>query len=249
VTAKGIPQGSGVPALQMAGRTILLVDDDAELGAMLTAYLDAEGFATQHVRSGAEALSWLTAARFDIVLLDVMMPNMDGMEVLRRLRLERTTPVLMLTARGDEQDRILGFTLGADDYLPKPFSARELVGRVRAILRRTEGAAAQSGEPLAVGPLSIDPRKMTASLDGAPVRLTTAEFMVLESLMRSAGKVQSREALSYQALGRPLAAYDRSIDTHVSNIRRKLRIGGPGVVDIRGFRGLGYVLSAGEGPP
>jgi len=233
----------------MAVPTILLVDDDAELGRLLTALLDAEGFRTQYVASGAEALSWLMAARFDIVILDVMMPNMDGMEVLRRLRLERATPVLMLTARGDEHDRILGFTLGADDYLPKPFSARELVVRVRAILRRTEPDAGLGGELLSVGPVSIDPHKMTATLDGTPVRLTTAEFMVLESLVRSAGKVQSREALSYQALWRALTPYDRSIDTHVSNIRRKLKTGRGCAVDIRGFRGLGYVLSAADAPP
>jgi DNA-binding response OmpR family regulator len=227
---------------------ILLVDDDAELGRLLTELLNAEGFTTRHVQTGADALSWLTAARFDIVILDVMMPNMDGMEVLRRLRLERTTPVLMLTARGDEQDRILGFTLGADDYLSKPFSARELVARVRAILRRTEAAGASGGELLSAGPLSIDPRTMAASVDGAPVRLTTAEFMVLESLVRSPGKVQSREALSYQALGRPLTLYDRSIDTHISNIRRKLKASGGCAVDIRGFRGLGYVLSTADPP-
>jgi DNA-binding response OmpR family regulator len=177
------------------------------------------------------------------LILDVMMPKMDGLEFLRRLRKEGRVPVLMLTAPGDEKDGILALELGADDYLVKPFSVRELIARLRAILRRS--ANGRPGSILALGALALYPGTM--SLKGVPVRLTTAEFMVLNALARSAGRVQSRETLTYQALGRPLEPFDRSIDTHISNIRRKLCLDPVRGIEIKSSRGHGYVLTVSRG--
>jgi DNA-binding response OmpR family regulator len=223
---------------------LLIVDDDLQLGRMLGEFLLGEGFATEHAPNGPAALRWLAARGYDLVILDIMMPKLSGLEVLRSLRLSGDVPVLMLTARGEEDDRILGLELGADDYLSKPFNPRELVARVRAILRRRDAKDRTGRVKIEVGALTLDPDAMSVVLEGREVRLTTAEFMVLETLARSAGRVQSRAALTHQALGRPLEAFDRSIDTHVSNIRRKLGLGPGGGLDIRGLRGHGYMLSA-----
>jgi len=223
---------------------LLIVDDDLQLGRMLGEFVSGEGFVAEHAESGAAALRCLAARGYDLVILDIMMPRLSGLEVLRRLRLSGDVPVLMLTARGEEDDRILGLELGADDYLSKPFNPRELVARVRAILRRRDAKDGAGRAKIEVGALSLDPGTMSVWLDGAEVRLTTAEYMVLEALARSAGRAQSRAALTHQALGRPLEAFDRSIDTHVSNIRRKLGLGPGGGLDIRGLRGHGYMLSA-----
>lgn len=228
---------------------LLIVDDDLQLGRMLGEFLAGEGFAAEHAESGAAALRWLAARGFDLVILDIMMPKLSGLEVLRRLRLSGDIPVLMLTARGEEDDRILGLELGADDYLSKPFNPRELVARVRAILRRRDAKDAIGRAKIEIGALTLDPGSLSVRLDGREVRLTTAEFMVLETLARSVGRAQSRAALTHQALGRPLEAFDRSIDTHVSNIRRKLGLGPGGALDIRGLRGHGYMLSASGGAP
>ena len=228
---------------------LLIVDDDLQLGRMLGEFLLGEGFATEHAETGAAALRWLAGRSYDLVILDIMMPKLSGLEVLRRLRLSGDVPVLMLTARGEEDDRILGLELGADDYLSKPFNPRELVARVRAILRRRDAKDGTGRPKIEVGALILDPGSMSVVLDGREVRLTTAEFMVLETLARSAGRAQSRAALTHQALGRPLEAFDRSIDTHVSNIRRKLRLGPGGGLDIRGLRGHGYMLSAAGNAP
>jgi two-component system response regulator CpxR len=178
------------------------------------------------------------------LILDVM-PKMDGLDLLRRLRREGSVPVLMLTAPGDEEDGILALELGADDYLVKPFRVRELVARLRAILRRSANGRPDS--TLALGALAIYPGTMSATLKGVPVRLTSAEFMVLDALARSAGRVQSRETLTYQALGRPLEPFDRSIDTHISNIRRKLCLDSGRGIEIKSSRGHGYVLTAPRG--
>jgi DNA-binding response OmpR family regulator len=228
-----------------AGR-ILIVDDDVRLAGMLVELLAGENFQPAHASNGAAALACLARRSFDLLILDVMLPRsqtrMDGLELLRRLRKEGSVPVLMLTARGDEKDGILALELGADDYLVKPFSVRELVARVRAILRRSANARPDS-TPLALGALAIYPGTMSATLEGVPVRLTTAEFMVLEALARSAGRVQSRETLTYQALGRSLEPFDRSIDTHISNIRRKLCLDPGRGMEIKSSRGHGYVLT------
>ena len=229
---------------------ILLVDDDRELTAMLSEYLGREGFEVAVAHDGAEALSRLTepaaAHAAELVVLDVMLPGRNGLDVLRALRArEIAPPVLMLTARGDDVDRIVGLELGADDYLAKPFNPRELVARMRAILRRVTERAAPY-EPLTLGPLRLDPARHRASVRGAAVELTGAEFRVLEVLIRAAGRVVSREQLTEQALGRRLELYDRSIDTHVSNLRRKLALGPAAELEIRGIRGAGYLLTPPE---
>jgi DNA-binding response OmpR family regulator len=234
-----------------AGR-ILIVDDDVRLAGRLVEVLAAENFQPAHASNGAAALACLARRSFDLLILDVMVPAMtpmtDGLDLLRRLRKEgRTVPVLMLTALRDENHRILALELGADDYLVKPFSVRELVARLRALLRRSANARPDS-TPLALGALAIYPGTMSATLEGVPVRLTTAEFMLLEALARSAGRVQSRETLTYQALGRPLEPFDRSIDTHVSNIRRKLCLDPDRGIEIKSRRGHGYVLTVPGGP-
>jgi DNA-binding response OmpR family regulator len=224
--------------------SILLVDDDVQLGRMLVEFLSGEAFAAHHATSGAMAFILLAERRFDLVILDVMMPNLSGLEVLRRLRVESDVPVLMLTARGDDDDRIVGLELGADDYLSKPFNPRELAARIRAILRRMDRSGSASRPRVKVGPLTLDPSDMSVVIDQRVVRLTAAEFLVLERLARGAGQIQTRAELTEQALGRPLEAYDRSIDTHVSNVRRKLGLVPGGALEIRSLRGRGYLLSA-----
>lgn len=226
----------------MNGWNVLIVDDDLELGAMLVELFGNEGFSASHVASGAGALARIAQESVGVAIIDVMMPEMDGLELLRRLRRERQLPILMLTAKGDDNDRILGLELGADDYLPKPFNPRELVARVRAIVRRSAGQSEEWRPPVMLGPLFMDPHSLSASIQGVPIRLTVAEFLVLETLARSSGCMQTRSTLSCQALGRPLTPFDRSIDTHVANIRRKLSCDG-GQISIRSFRGQGYVLT------
>ena len=222
--------------------SILLVDDDRELDQMLTEYLSAEGFKIATAFDGLSALKRLAEDAFDLMLLDVMLPSLDGFDVLRNMRKTLRMPVIMLTARGADLDRIQGLELGADDYLPKPFNPRELVARIRAILRRTVSGAEHSKQLLAVGPLQINTATFEATIAGNYVRLTGTEFRVLESLMQSAGQIQSREVLTQRVLGRKLTAYDRSIDTHVSNLRRKLGGEQGEGIQIRNMRGLGYVL-------
>ena len=226
---------------------ILLVDDDRELTSMLEEYLGREGFDVATSHDGGEALERLTKPRLDppldLVVLDVMLPGRSGLDVLRALRSSETPPpVLMLTARGDDVDRIVGLELGADDYLPKPFNPRELVARIRAVLRRASDRSVPR-EPLVLGSLRLDPARHRASVRGATVELTGAEFRVLEVLLRAAGRVVSREQLTEQSLGRQLELYDRSVDTHVSNLRRKLNLSESDDPQIRGIRGAGYLLT------
>lgn len=222
---------------------ILIVDDDCGLVQMLREYLQVENFSLSHAQNGDEALSRLETKSFDFVILDLMLPGLDGFEILSRLRRSSDVPVLMLTARGGDDDRVAGLDLGADDYLAKPFNPRELVARIRAILRRREFASVARRQALGVGPLRLDPESFTALLDGREIRLTSAEFFVVESLARRPGQIQSRAVLTEQALGRPLEPYDRSIDTHIANIRRKLGLSDTTSVAIRSVRGKGYVLN------
>ena len=227
--------------------SLLIVDDDRELGQMLTEYLSGEGFEVPVLRDGAEALERLIEQPHpaDLVILDVMLPSLSGFEVLRRLRRNLSVPVIMLTAHGADVDRIVGLELGADDYLAKPFNPRELVARVRAVLRRFSPRDADApAHPVTIGPLRLDPAIFEVTLSGEAVRLTGTELRLLEVLMRSAGQVQSRESLTERVLGRRLTPYDRSIDTHVSNLRRKLGLGENGLPEIRSIRGAGYVLIA-----
>jgi two-component system response regulator CpxR len=230
---------------QGQGARVLLVDDDRELCQMLTEYLHAEHFEVKSVHDGGDALEELQANDYEILILDVMLPSVGGFDVLRKLGASYDTPILMLTARGDDVDRIVGLELGADDYLSKPFNPRELVARIRAILRRASHRAARSGAPdeLTVGPINLNTGTHLVHVNGQPVQLTGAEFRVLELLMRSAGQVISREAMTEQALGRKLVAYDRSIDTHISNLRRKLDLEAGKNPEIKNVRGSGYTLT------
>jgi DNA-binding response OmpR family regulator len=225
---------------------VLLVDDDTELCAMLAEYLGREGYDVHAVHDGASGVAIAASRSFDIVVMDITMPRMDGFEALRRIRATSRMPVLMLTARGDDIDRILGLELGADDYLGKPFNPRELAARLKAILRRAgapEGAAGSARpQPVVVGDLTLDPAGRIVLRHGKPLALTGTEFAVAELLMRAAGQIVAKDAISEQVLGRKLLPFDRSIDTHVSNLRRKLGPTSGGMPRIRTIRGRGYVL-------
>jgi DNA-binding response OmpR family regulator len=223
--------------------TLLIVDDDYDLARMLSEYLSGEGFAVRCANSGVLALSILREEPFDLVILDIMMPVLDGLETLRRLRAERDVAVLMLTARGQDEDRILGLELGADDYLSKPFNPRELSARVRAILRRRDRTPTDIRATLNLGPLAIDPASLSVTMNKREIRLTSAEFVVLDVLARSVGNMQTRALLTEKALGRQLEPFDRSIDTHVSTLRRKLGFAANAAIEIRSVRGAGYVLT------
>jgi DNA-binding response OmpR family regulator len=224
---------------------VLLVDDDRELCQMLTEYLEAEHFEVKSVHDGGDALEELKLNDFEILILDVMLPSVGGFDVLRKLGASYDTPILMLTARGDDVDRIVGLELGADDYLSKPFNPRELVARIRAILRRATSRAARGGpaDEICVGQIVLNTGMHQVRVADRPITLTGAEFRVLELLMRSAGQVISRESMTEQALGRKLVPYDRSIDTHISNLRRKLNLETGKNPEIKNVRGSGYTLT------
>jgi len=216
---------------------ILLVDDDVELCSLLTEFLKREGFTLECDHDGRRGLEKALHGNYDIVLLDVMLPSMDGFEILRMLRKQTKVPVIMLTARGEDVDRIIGLELGADDYLPKPFNPRELAARIRAIMRRLEARPEPSGGRLEVNGIVIDPGSREVFANGKPVEVTTFEFDILEMLMRSAGRVLSRDALMENMYNRKATPFDRSIDMHVSHLRRKLETGHP---LIKTIRGVGY---------
>ncbi len=224
---------------------VLLVDDDRELCQMLGEYLSAEHFEVESVHDGSDALALLETNDFEILILDVMLPTLSGFDVLRKLGAGHDTPILMLTARGDDVDRIVGLELGADDYLSKPFNPRELVARVRAILRRASNRPARGGalDEISVGPIVLHAGMHQVRVADRAVALTGAEFRVLEILMRSAGQVISRDSMTEQALGRKLVPYDRSIDTHISNLRRKLELQAGKNPEIKNVRGSGYTLT------
>lgn len=223
---------------------ILLVDDDLELCSMQGEYLSNEGFAVQMCHDGESGLEEALSGDYDLILLDVMMPKLSGIDVLRRLRIHSNMPVLMLTAKGDDIDRIIGLELGADDYVSKPCTPRELVARIRAILRRADPEKQDSGQlqPLKVGALTISAASRSATWNDKLLDLTSTEFNLLEMLCRRAGRTISKEDLSLHTLGRPLARYDRSIDVHVSNLRQKLGMLKDGRSPIQTVRGIGYQL-------
>lgn len=227
---------------------ILLVDDDLELCDLLRDYLQGEGFDVEMVHDGGQVVDATDKTTFDVIVLDVMIPNLNGFEVLRKLRDVSKTPVLMLTAKGDTVDRIVGLELGADDYLAKPCNPRELVARLRAILRRStaEQSAAKSDDTITVDALRIHLGSRTVHYNDESVTLTGAEFAVLEWLMRSPGQVISKDVLTEEALGRKLTPYDRSIDVHISNIRKKLSANGASKDLIINIRGAGYMLTTSQ---
>lgn len=226
---------------------VLIVDDDVELTELVSEYLGGEGFEVEAVHDGNEGLKRALSGEHVLVVLDIMLPGMNGLDVLRNLRKQSRIPVLILTARGDDVDRIVGLEIGADDYLPKPFNPRELMARVRAILRRSHGdQQAAAGEKVAVGDVELDPASRVVRRSGEPVELTSVEFALLEALMRAAGQVVTREQLAQNVLGRRFMPYDRSIDVHVSKLRRKLGDQSADAERIKTIRGVGYVFTRPE---
>jgi DNA-binding response OmpR family regulator len=228
-----------------SGRSVLLVDDDVELCQLLCQYLAQEGVAVEAVHSGETGLKRALSGGYAIVVLDVMLPGISGFEILRQVRAQSRMPILMLTAVGDEKDRILGLEMGADDYLPKPFNPRELSARLQAILRRSGSDVPESGlgatERLVVEDVELDRGTRLAHHAGQEISLTTVEFDLLERFVRSPGKVLSREHLVRTVLGREFSPFDRSIDVHVSNLRKKLGPRLDGSERIKGVRGIGYL--------
>jgi DNA-binding response OmpR family regulator len=226
---------------------ILVIDDDAELCSLVGEYLEPEGFQIDAVHDGNLGLERALNGDYLLIVLDVMLPGLNGFDLLRRLRVGSKTPVLLLTARGEDVDRIVGLEIGADDYLPKPFNPRELVARIRAILRRTQGAGrADAGaipEVIRVGDVELDPATRTVLRDGIPVDLTSVEFNLLHALLRDAGRVVTREQLVDTVLSRKFSPFDRSIDMHVSKVRKKLGDSESGPDHIKTVRGVGYIFA------
>jgi DNA-binding response OmpR family regulator len=220
---------------------ILIVDDDIDLCRLLAERLLPEGFALEAVHNGTHGLERAISREHALIILDLMLPGMGGLDVLRHVRHQSPVPVLVLTARGEDVDRILGLEIGADDYLPKPFNPRELIARIRAILRRTGSGNSRNG-PIAVNDVRLDPAAREATLDDTPIDLTSVEFNLLEVLLRDAGRVLTREQLTESVLGRKLGTFDRVIDVHVSNLRKKLGHA-HGEERIKTVRGSGYVFA------
>jgi len=228
---------------------ILVIDDDTELCELLTDYLKPEGFEVSAAYDGEQGLQKAVnqAGKYDLIVLDVMLPGMNGFEVLQRLRSQTDTPVIMLTARGEEVDRIVGLEMGADDYLPKPFNPRELIARARAVLRRTKDRqdkpSPSAPEVIRVGDIELDTGTRVVQRNGEGIDLTSVEFGFLEILLRAAGQVVTREQLAVSVLGRALTAYDRSVDVHLSSLRKKLGHKFGEIERIKTVRGAGYVYA------
>jgi two-component system response regulator CpxR len=222
---------------------ILLIDDDVELCSMLIDYLGRHGFKVSAVHRGDAGLNVAREKQWTMILLDVMLPGIDGFEVLKQIRSTSMVNVLLLTARGDDVDRIVGLEIGADDYLAKPFNPRELLARIRAVLRRSAVLVASRGSTiLQVEDLKLDTAARTVWEDGKKIELTDVEFVLLEMLMRSSGKVIQREELAESVLGRKFNPFDRSLDMHVSRLRRKLRANGVTEDRVKTIRGTGFQL-------
>ncbi len=226
-----------------AGARLLLIDDDIELASMMELFLMSHGYPLKALHNGTQGLAEALTGQYQLVLLDVMMPGLDGFEVLRRLRAESRVAVLMLTAQGEPRSRIIGLEAGADDYLAKPFEPLELLARVRAILRRTQSAQQDAAQSLEVAGIRLDPGARSVRSRGWAVDVTSVEFDILETLMRAAGRVVSRDQLTQKLYGRESSPFDRSIDVHVSHLRRKLEQGDD---RIRTVRGVGYQFAMEE---
>lgn len=234
---------TGLPPAEDLRRPLLIVDDDQDIREMLSDYLEAEGYSVTSVATGEEALERLASRRYRLVILDIMLPGMSGLDVLRKMQSFSTAPVLMLTARGEAADRVLGLRLGADDYLPKPFVPQELAARVQAVLRRALRSQEEPVSILEAGDISLDPKSRLVRRSGEPVELTTVEFELLRVFLVHAGRVVSREQLQQEVLGRECTPFDRSIDTHVCNLRKKLGGTVEGIERIKSVRGSGYLYS------
>ncbi len=231
----------------MDDKAILLIDDDEELSRLLTDYLGRDGYRVTTCGNGREGLEMARSGNFCLVLLDIMLPDLDGLTVVRELRKASAVPVIMLTAKGEDVDRIVGLELGADDYIPKPFNPRELTARIKAVLRRTEFAphapAAKAGETvLRCGDLVLDPEGYRATLAGVELFLTTVEFGLLRELMLAAGRALSRDTLLDRIQGKEFELFDRSIDVHISHLRQKLRDDPAHPIFIRTVRSVGYLF-------
>ncbi len=241
--------------MELATSPILIVDDDIGFTELLKELLVAEGFSIEAVHNGDAGLARVLTGNYSLVVLDVMLPGRSGLEVLRAMRKEVATPVLMLTARGHDTDRIMGLESGADDYLPKPFHPRELLARIRAILRRTQSSSAAIESSIQAGDVTLDPRTRTVRVEGELIDLTSAEFDLLRILLVAAGRVVTREELFRAVLGREFSVFDRSIDNHISSLRKKLGSRVNGIERIKSVRGTGYIYAGLErssqeaGPP
>lgn len=232
--------------MQTGMNKILIIDDDEELCELVSEYLTVEGFEVSSVNDGKSGLEAALSGAYDMAILDVMLPKMNGFDVLRNLRLESTLPVIMLTARGDDMERIVGLEIGADDYLPKPFNPRELAARLRAILRRSaddEADPEAAVERINIDGVEISPSSRTATLDGKDINLTSVEFELLLDLLREAGSIVRKEDLSERVLERKLSPFDRSLDMHISNLRKKLGARADGSDRIKTIRSVGYIYT------
>lgn len=226
---------------------ILLIDDDEELCELVSEFLTVEGFEVESVHDGADGLKAAASGDYDLAILDVMLPKMNGFDVLRNLRERSKLPVLMLTARGDDTERIVGLEIGADDYLPKPFNPRELVARIRAILRRVSETESQiAGEKILVEDIEVSISARSAKRGGEDLNLTSVEFDLLAALLRQAGKIVKKEDLSETVLDRRLSPFDRSLDMHISNLRKKLGERAGGEERIKTIRSVGYIYTIDE---
>ena len=225
---------------------ILLIDDDEELCELVSEYLTVEGFEVEMVHDGESGLQKAMNGDYELAILDVMLPKMNGFDVLRNLRQESKIPVLMLTARGDDMERIVGLEIGADDYLPKPFNPRELVARLRAILRRvemSEGTKQTESDKIQVDDIEVSISGRSAKKDGEDLGLTGVEFDLLVALLKEAGKIINKEDLSEKVLDRKLSPYDRSLDMHISNLRKKLGMREDDEERIKTIRSVGYIYT------
>ena len=225
---------------------ILVIDDDVELSSLVAEYLEPEGFQIEAVSDGVRGLERALSNEHLLIVLDVMLPGLNGFDVLRRIRAVSRIPVLLLTARGEDVDRIVGLEIGADDYLPKPFNPRELVARIRAVLRRTQAARNPDDsipDVVQVGDIELDPATRTVLQNGQPVELTSVEFNLLHVLLNEAGRVVTREHLVDAVLSRKFSPFDRSIDMHVSKVRKKLGDSENGTDHIKTVRGVGYIFA------
>jgi two-component system, OmpR family, response regulator CpxR len=228
---------------------VLIVDDDTELCELLRQYLATEGLTADAAHDGNRGVELVLAGNYALVVLDVMLPGLGGFDVLRKVRSESSVPIVMLTARGDDVDRIVGLELGADDYLPKPFNPRELVARIRAVLRRVHAVPSTGGsDALVVGDVEIDRGSREARRERETIALTTAEFDMLDLLLKSAGRVVTREVIAREVLGREFSPFDRSIDMHVSNLRKKLGPHADGLERIKSVRSVGYIYTLANRP-
>ncbi len=229
-------------------KKLLVIDDDKKLCDLLSEYMGQEGFTIEATHDGKDGVAKAITGNYDLIILDVMLPGENGFEVLRKIRSKINTPIVMLTARGDDVDKIIGLEMGADDYLPKPFNTRELVARIRTVLRRAkpdrdEEEVASSSKKLVVGDIEMDLGTRNVICSGIPVEFTSVEFNLLEYLLRNAGELVSREDLTFKVLGRRLTAYDRSIDGYVSKLRKKLGHEVSGNERIKAIRSVGYLYA------